>query len=59
MARWQGADGDDTFHQNCGAALRAEPSHGWVQFRTVLISPDGAASPTLDDVTLSYRAQKE
>ena len=32
-----------------------EPGHAWIQYRAILGSENGAGSPTLEEVSLSFR----
>jgi hypothetical protein len=54
QAPWRGPAGKDAYTAP-GSRLATPTGHAWVQYRAVLVSPDGASSPVLDRVSLSFR----
>jgi hypothetical protein len=50
---WQGPVGNDSWFQESGASL-PELTGNWVQYRARLVSPNGAASPYLDKVSIDF-----
>ncbi len=52
-ATWTGPKGADSFYTATDAALAGVPAgHGWLQYRAVLTSPDGANSTRLTSVDI-------
>ena len=52
-APWRGPEGSGSFYSTPGGLLRQIPeAHSWLQYRVVLVSPDGGNSPILTEVIL-------
>ena len=52
-APWRGPEGSGSFYSTSGDPLKQIPAgHAWLQYRAVLLSPDGGNSPTLTEVIL-------
>ena len=54
-AEWTGPAGARSFYERPGVALALNASHAWVQYRAVLVTPNGSSSPFLDEVRLTFR----
>ncbi|MDO8587561.1 MAG: VCBS repeat-containing protein [Armatimonadota bacterium] len=52
---WVGPKGKDSYYKTSGSKLKTEPGASWIQYRAILISPNCAASPSLEKVSLSFR----
>jgi hypothetical protein len=55
QAAWLGPGGPATYYEKSGTRLKTDPSHAWIQYRAVLVSPNGSVSPVLERVELSFR----
>ncbi|MGH9159812.1 MAG: FG-GAP repeat domain-containing protein [Vicinamibacteraceae bacterium] len=54
QAAWVGPAGEGSrYFEESGAALELPDGHAWIQYRAVLVSPNGAVSPVLDKVSIS------
>jgi hypothetical protein len=54
-AAWIGSSGPDSYFAQSGARLDKLPQdHRWIQYRAVLRTPNGAATPILTRVEVSY-----
>lgn len=51
--QWQGPDGNDSWFLENSSPLPELKGH-WVQYRARLVSPNGAASPYLNSVTIDF-----
>lgn len=52
-APWRGPEGSGSFYSMSGDPLQQIPEgHSWLQYRVVLVSPDGGNSPILTEVIL-------
>ena len=52
-ASWRGPEGSGSFYSTSGHPLKQIPEdHSWLQYRVVLVSPDGGNSPILTEVIL-------
>ena len=50
---WRGPEGSGSFYSTSGDPLKQIPEgHSWLQYRVVLVSPDGGNSPILTEVIL-------
>lgn len=54
-AEWVGPRGEDSYFRKSGSRLTTPPGHGWIQYRAVLISSNGAGSPVLERVSIGFR----
>ncbi|WP_428938597.1 FG-GAP repeat domain-containing protein [Fontivita pretiosa] len=54
-ASWVGPKGQGSYYERSGASLNTPEGHSWIQYRAVLESENGANSPVLDSVSLSFR----
>ena len=57
-ASWRGSTGPGTYFQGPAALSDVDPSDSWIQYRPSAIlelSPNGAASPVLEEVTVVFR----
>lgn len=54
-AEWTGPAGAGAVYQSPDAALSVDPDHTCIQWRARLRCPHGAATPSLDEVTVSFR----
>ncbi len=50
---WSGPTGPGSYYERPGRIARPDPSHRWIQYRAILKSRDGAASPALEEVEVS------
>ena len=53
-AAWVGPRGPDSVYESSGSRLAAPAGHGWIQYRAILVSPNGAVSPALEKVTIHF-----
>lgn len=54
-APWVGLEGEGSFFETPGSRLDTPAAHSWIQYRAVLVSPNGAVSPVLDEVSLRFQ----
>lgn len=54
-APWTGPAGPGSFYERGGTRLRVNTADSWVQYRAVLVTPNGSVSPVLEQVRLSFR----
>ncbi|MEZ5275109.1 MAG: VCBS repeat-containing protein [Opitutaceae bacterium] len=54
-AEWRGPDGPDSFYDRTGAELPAPDAGRWIQYRVILDTANGAASPVLTSVEVEFR----
>lgn len=54
QARWTGPRGGSGFYERAGAALQLNPADAWVQYRAVLVSPNGSVTPSLQEVRVTF-----
>ena len=55
-ARWSGTGGFGTIYEHPQALHYLSPEHTWIQYRAILkSSPNGAVSPVLENVTITFR----
>ncbi len=54
-ARWKGPAGPGSFFEHPTALAEFPSDHAWMQYRALLKSTNGAASPILEEVTLTFR----
>jgi len=52
-AEWQGPNGKDTWYSSSGAPINGL-SGKWIQYKARLITPNGAATPYLTEVTIKF-----
>jgi hypothetical protein len=55
QAPWRGPRGQGSEYNVAGARLFTGPGDEWIQYRARLAGPDGAVSPVLERVSLSFR----
>jgi hypothetical protein len=53
QAKWAGAKGENSFYDSPGT-IKVPPSDTWIQYRAVLVSPNGGVSPALERVAISF-----
>jgi hypothetical protein len=53
-AKWTGGGGGGSFTKS-GSRFATPEGHEWIQYRALLVSPDGSSSPVLDRVELRFR----
>jgi hypothetical protein len=53
-APWTGAKGADTTYRTSGSPISAPKEHHWMQYRALLVLPNGAASPALEKVSITF-----
>lgn len=51
---WNGPAGPGSYYEDSSRISLSDSSHRWIQYRAVLKSPDGAASPALEEVVLAF-----
>lgn len=52
---WLGPDGPDSWYRERSSNLKGLPQDArWIQFKAILIGPDGANSPVLQSVSIKY-----
>ena len=54
-APWVGPEGPESFYEQSGAALPAASADRWVQYKAVLETANGAASPVLTAVQIDFQ----
>jgi hypothetical protein len=54
-AGWRGPRGSDSYYQESGSKLNLGPDARWIQYRAVLVTPDGGSTPYLDEVRIDFR----
>lgn len=52
---WRGPGGEGTCYRTSGEAFATPEGHVWLQYRAVLVSPNGAVSPILEEVETTFR----
>jgi hypothetical protein len=53
-ATWVGPKGANSTYDSSGSRLAALAGHAWIQYRALLVSPNGAVSPALEKVTIHF-----
>ncbi|MCB9770889.1 MAG: hypothetical protein H6752_22015, partial [Candidatus Omnitrophica bacterium] len=53
-AKWHGPGGVGTFFTDSGTPLDFEEAPGWIQYRAILDTENGAASPILSSVEIDF-----
>lgn len=53
-ASWSGFAGAASYYESPGRIATPDSSHRWIQYRAVLKSRDGAASPALEEVVMTF-----
>ena len=56
-AQWMGPQGTGTFYTRPALPLNLREGNSWIQYRAVLHSPHGVASPILEEVRLSFKEE--
>ena len=54
QAEWVGPRGPGSTYDSSGSRLATPAGHGWIQYRAILVSPNGAVSPALEKVSIRY-----
>ena len=52
-AKWVGPKGENSSYESPGA-IKARKGDSWIQYRAILVSPNGGVSPALDKVTIGF-----
>ncbi|PYV16658.1 MAG: hypothetical protein DMG07_07420 [Acidobacteria bacterium] len=55
-AAWRGPGGAETYYDKSGAAVEVDGGNRWLQYKAVLLTPDGGSSPVLESVEIGARA---
>ncbi|MBI4606497.1 MAG: VCBS repeat-containing protein [Planctomycetes bacterium] len=53
-ATWVGPRGPGSVYESSGSRLATPAGHGWIQYRAILVSPNGAVSPALEEVRIRF-----
>ena len=53
-ASWNGPAGPQSYYDRPGRIAKPDASHRWLQYRAVLTSKDGAASPAIEEVVVTF-----
>ncbi|MBI4582558.1 MAG: VCBS repeat-containing protein [Planctomycetes bacterium] len=53
-AKWVGPQGIGSVYESSGSRLETPTGHGWIQYRAILVSPNGAVSPALEKVSIHF-----
>ena len=53
QAKWTGPKGENSFYDTPGT-INAPAGVAWIQYRAILVSPNGGVSPALERVTVSF-----
>jgi len=53
-AEWVGPRGPESMYESSGSRLATPAGHGWIQYRAILVSPNGAVSPALEKVSIHF-----
>ena len=53
-AVWFGASGPGSYYDRPGRIASADAHHHWIQYRAILRSKDGAASPAVEEVEVTF-----
>ena len=53
---WRGPGGAETYYDKSGAAVEVDGGNRWLQYKAVLLTPDGGSSPVLESVEIGARA---
>lgn len=56
-APWQGPDGSSSYYEQSGSSLQIASDHRWLQYRAVLVTPDGGSTPVLQSVSIEAKHQ--
>src|SRR5581483_907231 len=54
-AVWTGPRGVGSYYEVSGSPLHVNAEHSWIQYRAVLVSPNGSTSPALQQVRLTFQ----
>ena len=54
QAKWVGPKGEESFYESSGARLATPAGDSWIQYRAILVSPNGGVSPVLEQVSIHF-----
>ena len=54
IAEWKGPSDKDDFFERSGLPFRVEVNDRWMQYRAILITPDGGSTPSLEEVHILH-----